>query len=282
MAFHWAHNTRPEKSTLSAYPMWLYHSIRMAYKSMFQHRFAAISWFVIQGLSIFFEYVAIWVVIGSFGTIQGWTAEEVMVLYALNLMSYGLAGFYFYNPVTSMDQLVIDGRLDMYLTKPLNPLFNMASRMFNTGYVTHFGVSLVVTLASLSSVSIEWSPLRVLHFLTILAGGALIQCSLLLLTGSAAFWLTRHQSLYYLIMGPFRDFIAYPISIYPQAIRFVLTFIIPWGFVNFYPAQYFLGKESTLFHPILQLLAPAVGVVLFAIAYTVWKRGLNVYKGTGS
>ncbi|WP_082084152.1 ABC-2 family transporter protein [Paenibacillus beijingensis] len=60
----------------------------------------------------------------------------------------------------------------------------------------------------------------------------------------------------------------------------MLTFIIPYAFVNYYPAAYLLNKNETSSY--LYLGAPAIGIVMFIIAYLFWFTGIRSYKGTGS
>jgi ABC-2 type transport system permease protein len=74
-----------------------------------------------------------------------------------------------------------------------------------------------------------------------------------------------------------------PVSIFPRFIQIFLTAIIPFAFVSFYPAQYFLGKEDfMMFHPALQYLTPVVGLFTLCVSGLIWSRGVNRYKSSGS
>ena len=74
------------------------------------------------------------------------------------------------------------------------------------------------------------------------------------------------------------EFAKYPLTIYSRGIGLVLTWIIPYGFVSFYPANHLLGREPGA----IVWLAPLVALVFVTIAYRVWKFGLRHYSGTGS
>lgn len=63
------------------------------------------------------------------------------------------------------------------------------------------------------------------------------------------------------------------------AFRFAFTFIIPVGFVAFYPSQLFLRPEEV--SPLIYF-SPIVGIALFALTYWIWTKGVNPYTGTGS
>jgi ABC-2 type transport system permease protein len=74
------------------------------------------------------------------------------------------------------------------------------------------------------------------------------------------------------------EFAKYPLSIYHSSIRILLTWIIPYGFVSFYPASYLLGRDVGP----LVWLSPFVALVFIFIAYRVWLFGLRHYSSTGS
>ena len=63
----------------------------------------------------------------------------------------------------------------------------------------------------------------------------------------------------------------------------VLTLILPFAFVSFFPAEYFLGKpESSIFPTFFQWGTPLVGLILFLLAYRLWSYGVDGYQSTGS
>jgi ABC-2 type transport system permease protein len=81
-----------------------------------------------------------------------------------------------------------------------------------------------------------------------------------------------------------QDFTRYPISIYTRGVRIVLTFVLPFAFMNYFPATFFLQKADTGLHfnPAVGLLTPAIGLAWLAAAYAFWLVGLRYYQGTGS
>ena len=63
------------------------------------------------------------------------------------------------------------------------------------------------------------------------------------------------------------------------AFRFVITYLIPIGFVAFYPSQLFLHPEDV--SPFIYF-SPIIGIGLFAITYWIWTKGVNSYIGMGA
>jgi ABC-2 type transport system permease protein len=59
---------------------------------------------------------------------------------------------------------------------------------------------------------------------------------------------------------------------------------LPFAFMNYFPATYFLGKAETglQLEPAVGLWTPAIGLAWVAVAYAFWRTGLRHYQGTGS
>ena len=74
-------------------------------------------------------------------------------------------------------------------------------------------------------------------------------------------------------------FSRYPITIFSLPVRVFLTFVLPFAWVAFYPAAWFVGGEQ---FSRLALFTPLVGVVVFGGSLIIWGRGIRNYTSTGS
>ncbi len=233
-------------------------------RSRLQYRFATFAWFIIQGSAYVAEYAA------------------VMVLYALNVMSYGLSGYFFQGTMVRLEEVIFRGDLDHYLTKPVNPLLHMVGRTFNAGYTTHVVLSVSVLLAALRALDFEWSPGKLLYLLLAIAGAALIQSASWLGTGATAFWLTRTGNVQAFLLHDMREVVTFPVSIYGRGVQAALTFVLTWAFVNYYPVVFLLHRPAKPAEQVAGFFAPLVGVLTFLVAYWLWRRGLDSYQGGGA
>jgi ABC-2 type transport system permease protein len=59
--------------------------------------------------------------------------------------------------------------------------------------------------------------------------------------------------------------------------------VLPFAFVNYFPAAYFLRRGDGAFGlpPAVGLLTPLIGLVFAALAYRFWRFGLDRYQGVG-
>lgn len=229
------------------------------------------------------EFILIWLVMTQFKSINNWTTYEVILLYALNLGSYAIAGFFFFNPCTQLVTMIQNGTFDEVLTKPLNHFLYLICREFNSGYLSHIILSIVVTSICFYKLGISWSLSNIIFLLVVLIGGSLIQGAGFIFTSVPAFWIIESSGLREIFFFQLRGFIKYPVSIYNNVVQLILTFLVPYAFINFYPAEFFLNKKDyLLFNPAFQFLTPFVGLILITLAYYFWKIGVNNYKSTGS
>lgn len=227
------------------------------------------------------SFLAIWVLLRQFHTINGWNFAEIAFLYSLALLSYGLGATFFWS-FHDLQFLIIEGRFDRFLIRPLDPFFQLVSRFEITtlGHLT-LGITIFVIASRLAG--IEWNLLNLGFLLLVVLGAVLIQWALAMFSAAASFWILKSSSLYALAIYSPREFIWYPLSIYGKTIQILLTFLLPFAFVNFFPAQYFLQKSDFgIFPPLFQYLTPLVGIGMFILAYKFWKVGVNHYQSTGS
>ena len=118
----------------------------------------------------------------------------------------------------------------------------------------------------------------------VVVGGALIDFGIQLAIATAAFWGIRIDTLRWVVMSLEQDFTRYPISIYTRGVRFILAFVLPFAFMNYFPATFLLHKQdgALSLSPEIGLLTPVIGVAWFALSYAFWRAGINHYQGTGS
>jgi ABC-2 type transport system permease protein len=144
------------------------------------------------------------------------------------------------------------------------------------------GIATLVVATHIAGVRLDW--VFALFVPLIIFGGALIDLGISLAIATCSFWLVRVDTLRWVVMSLEQDFTRYPISIYGRGVQVVLAFVLPFAFMNYFPATYFLQKAETGLHlnPAVGLLTPAIGLAWLGAAYAFWIFGLRHYQGTGS
>jgi ABC-2 type transport system permease protein len=225
---------------------------------------------------------ALYVTMRQFPSMNGWDFRQMFFLYALWMTGHELHNTVFFT-VVSVPEYVREGRFDRFLVRPLDTLFQVLT--VPQQIVPDALVLAVATLAfatSAAHVRVDWVFLTFVPLVVL--GGALIDLGISLGVATCSFWFIRVDTLRWVVMSLEQDFTRYPISIYTRGVRIVLTFVLPFAFMNYFPATYFLQKTDAgmYLNPAVGLLTPAIGLAWLAASYAFWLTGLRHYQGTGS
>ncbi len=255
----------------------------MLIKSSFQYK--ANAFFLSFGVFIreLVNVLIMFLLLKKFGDINGWTLYEMLFLYSLIYLSYSiLVGFF--AGIRNFPHFIHSGSLDKYLTKPMGVLFQVISTQADYfASIGHGIIGFSLFFYSAELIGLVWTPLYIGYYLLAIIGGVLIQLSIWLFTASLSIWTVKSESIIGFIFWNGRKFSGYPLSIFPGFIKFLLMFIIPFAFVNYFPAQFFLRKPDLQdFWPGFIYLTPVVGVLLFIGVMFFWRFSIRHYSSTGT
>lgn len=230
--------------------------------------------FFIQGTSILFVSI----VFQQIDSLHGWTYHQIMFIYAVALLGRSLEHIFFDNLWTIGFQYIRPGNFDRLLIRPVNVLFQLIAERVQQDGVGNLLIGLIVMFTAAPHVGIDWGFADILLLLLMIVSSSAIFLAVNLFLASFSFWMVDSLPIMVAVHGS-SDFARYPMSIYGKGIRFVLTWIIPYGFTAFYPAAVFLDPDGFRHFAVI---SPIVAVVSLSIAYFVWNRGLRAFSSTGN
>ncbi|HZX68256.1 MAG TPA: ABC-2 family transporter protein, partial [Candidatus Elarobacter sp.] len=180
-------------------------------------------------------------------------------------------------------EFVREGRFDRFLIRPLDPLFQaltVPQQIWPDELI--LAIVYFCFVVPFAGVRVDW--VLVSYVPLVALGGALIDFGVNLAIATASFWFTRVDSLRWVFMSLEQEFSRYPLSIYQRGVKVMLAFVVPFAFMNYFPATFLLHKNEDGLHlnPAVGLLTPLVGVVVFVLGYAFWRIGIDRYQGTGS
>lgn len=263
--------------SLSEY-MHLYVLIETQYiKSRMQYR----ADFIISSIGMFFSSLAtlgvFWVILNTVPSLAGWSMMEMVFIYAFYMIAISPMQILF-DHAWQIRFHIQQGTFLKYYFRPLNMMFYYMSEMFDIKGITQLVVGIALLMYSSNQLDLDWTPARFFLLVITLFSAALVQISIIVSASCAAFWVLDS----YPVLGlawKLREFSPYPMTIFDGIFRIAFTFIIPIGFVAFYPSQLFLRPEEV---PLLVYFSPFIGIGLFTLTYRIWTLGVNSYTGTGS
>ncbi len=207
----------------------------------------------------------------------GWTEPELLIVMGIYILMGGVIST-FIQP--NMDQLLYDihqGTLDFVLTKPVDSQAIVSLRKLNFWSLTDVIVGIAVIGAGIAQMQQQVGPWQALGFaIAILLGGILIYCFWLIVT-SIAFWVIRLGD-FFLVFQSLYAAGRWPVSIYPNWLRIMLTFLVPIAFAITIPAEALTGRLTAL-----ALLGALAMTILFAgLARLIWTLALRHYSGASA
>lgn len=226
-------------------------------------------------LQMFFS----WMVAEQFGAFGGWQKWELIFLYGLLLSTYGLTQVFF-RQFRYFDNYIVQGTLDMYYVRPQSILYTIVFSNLNImEIVSQVFPSVLILIVACIRCETTWTIGKVLFLLLTLCSGMIIQSCIFILIGILSFWTNKSGTLQQLYFS-FKNFINYPIHVYGKEVVGFLTFILPLGFINYYPALYLLDKEEH--YHLIDFMGFPVSVLMLLITLLLWNIAQKKYTSTGS
>lgn len=259
---------------------WLY--IKTFFKSRAEYRAGFFFGLLANFYCYFITYATYWVLVNGLGSIGGWDFADLSILYGLSMLTYSISGTLIWYTVYHLGEAITRGELDTYLIRPVGILRQMIFQRFGDTFIGQIIVT-VIFLISAIIVKIEtMTPLLFIYLIISVISGALIQAGGMILIGSISFWTKRSSEIGQIFYYDMRQITQYPLAIFPRWIQYLLTFVFPWAFINYYPSLILLNKAASQTELWLGLLSPVVGVLFLTLSLFVFNKGLKRYSGAGS
>lgn len=229
------------------------------------------------------DIIVVYFTLLKFNQINGWNINEMMFLYSLLFITYALLVIFFAG-LRDFTYRIEDGAFDRMITRPRGVLFQLMS--VNSDWIAAIGygsLGILLFILSANNVEIIWNAKTIIYYIFTIIGGVLIQGAIFLFFASLNFFFVKVDNLKSVFYWNMKKFAGYPISIFSKGIQYMLIYVIPFAFVNYFPCQYLLRKEDMAQYPeIYMYITPLVGVVLYLMAYGFWKFSFRFYKSTGN
>jgi ABC-2 type transport system permease protein len=248
---------------------------RLEYRASFLARAAALgltdlSFLALTALALY-----------RFSEIDGWRWAHLALLYGLSQLAGSVARCFSWQ-LDHFDEYIASGEFDLFLTRPLPPLFHLLAVRFDVMQLGRVVVGAATVGMATAAAGVPATPLSAALILAATLGGALILFSLTLAVAALSFWFTRTGKLQDVVQNASRAFAEYPLSIYPRGVRAILTWVLPVGLATYYPSLKLLGRAEGVLDEALAFAALPAGVLLLAAALRFWRLGLRRYQSTGS
>jgi ABC-2 type transport system permease protein len=185
----------------------------------------------------------------------------------------------FADGVWALRMQVNNGAFDRVLVRPVSPALQQITALASIHGIGNVGTGVVLLVVGLARSGPDWHwwtlPVLVLAVLA----GCVLNTAISFLANMIAFWEPGAQSAFPTLIGLMRDFAKFPLDIYGAALRILVTFLLPYAVISYFPSRLVLDiGDPAGWWAITPVIAATAAAVLAAL---VWRKGINRYQGVG-
>jgi len=211
--------------------------------------------------------------------VQGWTQSEIILLYALAVIPRGFVQLFF-NGVWWLPDYINSGKFDQLLVRPFPIVLQVMALDFSIEGLANISLGILGFIYASTGLGFHWSIGQLIFLAFTVVVSVVIMASIDLATHCTLFWSPANGGRIPYIAEYFVEFSKFPITLYDQVIRTVITWVLPFAFVSYFPAVILLGKQDT--DSWIAYLSPLMGILVAFFAAIIWRRGMTQYHSAGS
>lgn len=226
-------------------------------------------------MSFFFTFL--FSIFRAVPNLAGYDFPTVVLIFATYNIVDVTTQLLFFRGFFLLQEMVRNGRFDMILTQPIAPLFAVAFRK-----VDYMDLLTLVPIGglffwSIHELAIPIAFTHVVLYLFFIMNSIVLTFSFALFLASLTFFTYHLEYTWWLYRFTLQAG-RYPIEIFREPMRFILTWIFPLGLVMTFPVRALLGILSV---PVM-ITSFVMGVVFFYCALLFWRHSIRRYTSASS
>ena len=246
-------------------------------KSELQYKMSFILSFISQFFVFFGYYFTIICLFDKFSNIKGFTMYEVLLTFGIIQFGYSFCETFF-RGVDQFDDLIVNGTFDRLLLRPQNILLQVFANEVSFVKASRLIQSIIVLVIAIINIDVIWAIEKIIILVFMLISGIAVFLSIFLLAASYCFLTVKGLEVRNVFTDGGKHMAQYPIGIFKKGFVFFFTFIIPFGFVNYYPLLYLLDKTNNK----LLIISPLITILYLIPSVIIFYKGIKRYSSVGS
>jgi ABC-2 type transport system permease protein len=226
----------------------------------------------------FFGIAVVYLMFARTPRIAGWSFDEILFLYGFSVLPMSIFNTLSINLYYFSENYIVQGKFDRVLLRPLDSLFQILFEQFRLEALGDGILGIFVIVTASARMGLPLGPLEWLWIGFAAICGSVIYIAVFTMLTCVSFWMDDRVG----VIPPVYNMLAfgrYPMDIYGGGIRFVMTWLVPFGFATFYPAALLLKGGS---YAMFAWLLPLIAAIFMTLAVLLWRRGTRHYSSTGS
>lgn len=251
--------------------------MKIHFKSELQYKMSFILSFLSQFLVFFGYYFTILCLFDKFSNLKGFTLYEVLLTFAIIQFGFAFCETFF-RGIDTFDNLIVDGTFDRLLLRPQNILLQVFANEVSFVKISRLIQSIIILIIAIINIDVIWSIDKIITLIFMLIASVIVFLGIFILAASYCFLTVKGLEVRNVFTDGGKHMAQYPIGIFKKGFLFFFTYIIPYGFVNYYPLLYVLGKTNNKW----LIISPLITLLYLIPCITVFYKGVKRYSSTGS
>ena len=210
--------------------------------------------------------------------VAGWTVWNVAILYGLAMIPKGITELFCDGPWLLRTK-VNTGEFDRVLVRPVSPALQSATAIASIHGLGQLVLGLVVLGMGMSRSQLAFDWWTVPFLLLVIASATVMIGALNYIINMIGFWEPSAQSALPTMVALMVDFAKFPLDVFNLVIRGLVTVVVPYAFISYFPALLLLDRDTSWRW--LGLVTPLVAALVVAVTAWLWSKALDRYQGVG-
>lgn len=194
--------------------------------------------FLIQSIFMLFNnffFLIFWIVVfdSSNGAINGITMNDILYLWSVPVLAYGIS-FFFFGGTKDLGRYILEGGLDSYLTQPKNIIINVMLSKMEFGAFGDLIYGLVIGLFAT-----QFNPLKYLLLIILGSIGAVFYICTQVIIRVLTIKIGNTDNIHNVYTNTLLiNWASYPEAIYEKGIKFLIYTVVPSAYISFVPIKF--------------------------------------------
>lgn len=214
------------------------------------------------------------------GNIGAYTFSSIMAYFFLIQV---ISSFVFSAVGFNIAQDIYKGDFSQYLLKPVSYLsFRLLYELSRNIFRTIIGATIFGSIIFFAFGGISLSFEKIPFIFLALLGGYFINFFLICSVALSAFWIDNSHRIIFIYFGMLTIFsgMTVPLNLFPPSLLAIIS-KLPFGYIFFYPAHVLQSPRVTDFFYTGLLYQWIYVVILGALTYFIYRRGIKRFEGVG-
>jgi ABC-2 type transport system permease protein len=236
-------------------------------------------WTLVEVLWFLGQILFIEVLFSHVDSIGDWNKWQMVALVGTHQTIAQIFQAFFYVNLVNLPELVRTGKLDSYLTLPVDSQFAVSMRQFGFDNLFNALIGLAMVSYALYRLQVTPTSVQILLFSAGVCFGIAIHYSVLFCLSTLCFWIIRAQGMVYAYFNLF-NIGRYPESTFQGPFRAVFSWVIPVILVANVPARILTRSQESPWQALGQMLLATL--LVLSLTRMLWQRGLKRYSSASS